>query len=145
MEYNKETKTLTIYYNFNEELKDIPNDTQIIIFRDSYKFDKLPKCFIGLLQNLTHLTLNFYFNQNYKNLPQSLTYLKFGYNFNQKINNLTKYFLGFPKNLYHLTFGIDFNQKVNDLPKNLTHLIFGHLKNYIHNFWMHQPNGRLVL
>jgi hypothetical protein len=32
MEYNKETKTLTILPDYNEKLKDIPEETEIIIF-----------------------------------------------------------------------------------------------------------------
>jgi hypothetical protein len=83
MEYNKETKTLSIPYNFDEELKDIPEETEIIIFLEYF--------------------INFsVFNKKINNFPQNLTQLTFGYNFNQKINNL-------PKNLTHLTFGNDFN------------------------------------
>jgi hypothetical protein len=32
--YNDTTKTLTIYYDFIEELKDLSNETKIIIFSE---------------------------------------------------------------------------------------------------------------
>ena len=38
--YNNITKTLTIPYEFNEELKDIPDDTEIIIFYEDRKNNK---------------------------------------------------------------------------------------------------------
>ena len=49
--YNKETKTLTIPYNFNRELKDIPEETEIIEICGNFNklVDNLPK-------KLTHLT-----------------------------------------------------------------------------------------
>jgi hypothetical protein len=34
--YNKNTKTLIIPYTFNDELKDIPEETKIIIFNQNY-------------------------------------------------------------------------------------------------------------
>ena len=119
MEYNRDTKTLIISCDFNEELKDIPKDTQIIIFENKYlklsvfnqKVDNLP-------QNLAHLTFGTTFNQKVDNLPQSLTYLTFGFMFNQKVGFL-------PKNLTHLTFNYCFNKEVNNLPKNIIHLAFG--------------------
>ena len=41
MNYNKETKTLTIPYDFDEELKNISEKTKIIIFDEKYsKFNK---------------------------------------------------------------------------------------------------------
>jgi hypothetical protein len=77
--YNEETKTLTIPYDFNKELKDIPEETEIIIFSID--------------------CLNFsYFDKSVDNLPNNLTHIIFGYFFNQKVDNL-------PKNLTHLTFG----------------------------------------
>jgi hypothetical protein len=119
MQYNKETKSLIISCDFNEELKDIPNDTQIIIFENeepkylmfNQKVDNLP-------QNLTHLTFGFYFNQKIDNLPKNLTHLNFGDLFLNKIDNL-------PKNLTHLTFKCWFNEKLCNLPKNLKLLKLG--------------------
>jgi hypothetical protein len=112
--YNKETKTLHISNGFNEELKDIPKETEIILFSYSSNFtqsvDNLP-------ENLTHLTFGYWFNQSVDNLPLSLTHLTFGCCFNQLVDNL-------PKTLTHLTFGYMFNQSVDNLPEKLTHLIF---------------------
>jgi hypothetical protein len=91
MEYNEESHTLTINYDFNEELINIPHNTKIIIFEDNeyYKYYKYSK-----------------FNQKVDNLPNSLTHLTFGHYFNQKIDNL-------PKNLTHLTFGHLKNNEVS--------------------------------
>jgi len=100
--YNKETKTLIIPFNFNEELKDLPLDTEIIILEEDFSKTKYSQ-----------------FNQLIDDLPNGLTYLSFGYNFNQKVDNL-------PTNLIHLTFGNLFNKEVDNLPSSLTHLTFGH-------------------
>jgi hypothetical protein len=59
--YNKETKTLTIPYTFDEELKDLPKETKIIIFSENLDEDKYS-----------------YFNQSVDNLPETLTHLTFG-------------------------------------------------------------------
>ena len=120
--YNKETKTLLIPLNFNEKLKDLPLDTEIIIFEKedfnkgqcskfNYSIDnKLPS-------NLRHLTFGYYFNQKVDNLPSKLTHLSFGGLFSQEVDNL-------PENITHLTFGYWFNQKVDNLPQNLINLTF---------------------
>jgi hypothetical protein len=116
MEYNKETKTLIISYDFNEELKDIPNDTEIIIFENEEpKYSIFNQKVVNLPQNLTHLTFGSYFDQKVDNLPKNLTHLTIDYKFNQKIDNL-------PKNLTHLTLSYNFNQKLDNLPKNLKYL-----------------------
>jgi hypothetical protein len=70
---------------------------------------------VELPENLTHLTFGFNFNQEIK-LPPNLTHLTFGELFNQKVV--------LPSNLTHLTFGYRFNQEIK-LPPNLTHLTFG--------------------
>jgi hypothetical protein len=88
MEYNTDTKTLIISCDFNEELKDIPNDTQIIIFKNEYSI----------------------FNIKVNYLPQSLTHIIFGSLIHQKLDKL-------PKNLTHLTFKDYFDNKVDNLPK----------------------------
>jgi hypothetical protein len=62
--YNKETKTLTLPYNFNEKLKDIPEETEKIIFHN-YSY------------NYSHGYYSL-FNQSVDNLPLSLTHLTFG-------------------------------------------------------------------
>ena len=55
--YNKETETLTLPFNFNSLLKDLPPDTKKIIFEDNY-----------------YLNRNSIFNQSVDNLPSSLTH-----------------------------------------------------------------------
>jgi hypothetical protein len=99
--YNKDTKTLTLPYTFNEELNNIPEETEIIIFSENLRKKEYSK-----------------FNQLVDNLPENLTHLTFGKSFNHSVNNL-------PKKLTHLTFGEKFNQSVDYLPENLTHLTFG--------------------
>jgi hypothetical protein len=117
--YNKETKTLNIPDSFNEELKDIPEETEIIVFSENYTdFSKFNQPVDNLPISLTHLTFGMYFNQPVDNLPKNLTYLKFGHSFNQPVDNL-------PENLTYLEFWYDFNQPVDNLPKKITHLIFG--------------------
>ena len=82
--YDELTKTLIIQPEFNDELVDLPNDIEIIIFENIHpnisKFnnnvDKLPS-------NLTHLTFGNDFYQKVDNLPPKLTHLTFGNNFNQ--------------------------------------------------------------
>ncbi len=125
--YDKETKTLAVPPEFNEELKDIPEGIEKIIFLED--IDKLiysqfnQKIIASFFSNsITHLALGTNFNQKVDNLPSSITHLIFGYVFNQDVFNL-------PKNLTYLAFGGLFNKTVNYLPKNLTHLIFGRLFN----------------
>ena len=68
--YNNITKTLTIPYDFNNVLKDIPYDTEIIIFDEDDIND-----------------IYSYFNQEIKKniLPELLHILTFDYEFNQEI------------------------------------------------------------
>ena len=110
--YNIETKTLTLPYKFNAELKDLQVDTQIIIFEendDKQQYASFNKLVDNLPSSITHLTFGYWFNQSVDNLPKNLTHLTFGLLFNQKVDNL-------PQNLMHLTFGQSFNQKVDNLP-----------------------------
>jgi hypothetical protein len=118
--YNKDTKTLTIPHTFNEELKDIPEETEIIIFNqncDNCEYSKFNQQVDKLPKKLTHLTFGSRFNQYVDNLPENLTHLILGFEFNQPVDNL-------PKNLTHLTFGESFYQSVDNLPKNLKEIIF---------------------
>ena len=105
--YNNTTKTLIIPYDFNEVLKDIPDDTEIIIFDEDNENEKNSK-----------------FNQEIKEniLPDSLHTLTLGYSFNQEIKENV-----LPNNLHTLTFGDNFNQEIKEdiLPGNLHTLIFG--------------------
>ena len=135
--YDELTKTLTIQFEFDDELVDLSNNIKIIIFENTYSnCSKFNKNVDNLPPNLTHLTFGSYFNQNVDKLPPNLTHLTFEGRFNQKLNCL-------PRNLTHLTFGwiFDkdkcpsnltysihngiFNQDVDNLPQNLTHLTFG--------------------
>ena len=98
--YNKETKTLSIPWDFDEELKDLQFDTEVIIFeenRSKYQYSQFNK-------SVDATRKNFIFTGAPKN------------NFVFDGDNL-------PQNLTHLTFGCEFNQKVNNLPATLTHLI----------------------
>ena len=87
------------------------------------------------------------FNQPINNLPRTITYLRFGCNFNKPVDNLidgtiykmTYLHFGFhfnqsvdklPNSLTHLIFDNCFNQSVDKLPNSLTHLIFGDCFNY---------------
>ena len=73
-----------------------------------------------LPSTLTHLKFGYYFNQNIENiLPPNLKQLTFGYTFNQPVKNLL------PNGLTHLTFGTMFNQDIhNGLPSSLKFLMF---------------------
>ena len=104
--YNKETKTLSIPWNFNEELTDLPFDTKIIIFEEDLSTVQYSK-FNHKVGHQGCEDVNCP-----RNLPNSLTHLTFGFRFNQKVNNL-------PVNLTHLSLGRDFNQKVDNLPLNI--------------------------
>ena len=70
--YNKITKILIIPFIFNDELVDLPNDIEIIIFWDYFNqnVDNLPL-------NLTHLIFRFSFNQSIINMPKCIQYLSF--------------------------------------------------------------------
>ena len=68
------------------------------------------------------------FNQLVDNLPNFLTHLKFGWNFDQPVTYQTESSQNgksptlLPNSLTHLKFGKDFNQAVDNLPESLTHL-----------------------
>jgi hypothetical protein len=119
--YNKETKTLLLPCDFNEEIRDCTEEIEIIIFSeylDNNNYSKFNQPVGNLPKTLTHLTFGFCFNKSADNLPQNLTHLTFGFCFNKPVDNL-------PKKLTHLTFDCDFNQQVDNLPETLTHLTFG--------------------
>ncbi len=70
---------------------------------------------IELNQNLTHLTMGYYFDQPIE-LNQNLTHFTMGWVFNHPIE--------LNQNLTHLTMGYYFNQPIK-LNQNLTHLTMG--------------------
>jgi hypothetical protein len=75
-----------------------------------------------LPESLTHITLGDNFNESLpKNIPKGLTHITFGYDFNQPFQRGE-----LPKGLTHLTFGRNFNKPLLELPKGLTHLTFGY-------------------
>lgn len=112
-----------IEFNFNEIRKitydDIPINTTHLIYWVDLEIDEnvLP-------ESLTHITFGSNFNQkiNANVLPNSLTYLKFGFAFNQKINANV-----LPNSLTHLIFGGCFNQKLDKFvfPNSLRYIKFG--------------------
>jgi len=67
------------------------------------------------LSQLTHLTLNDRYNEPFEKFPPKLKYLKFGLGFDQQINNL-------PQSITHLSLGREFDNMPN-LPNELTHLV----------------------
>jgi hypothetical protein len=123
--YNKEYFALELPEKFNDKLENLPSGIKsLTIGRSIY----------SLFGNFA------VFNQpiNKGDLPNSLTYIQFGYGFNQPIdglpvNLLTLYFgnkfnqpiEGLPVNLRTLYFGDDFNQPIDGLPANLVTLYFG--------------------
>jgi hypothetical protein len=141
--YNKETNTLRLPYYFNEELCDLPINTKVIIFEENcYKNQfsqfnqpvghqgcKKINCPRNLPNSITHLTFGYDFNKRVDNLPNSITHLTLGFEFNKPFNNL-------PNSITHLTFGGFFNKPVGhqgcgdikcprNLPNSITHLAFG--------------------
>ena len=114
--YNNNTKTLTIPNDYNDELTNIPNNTENIIFDETINYSR--------------------FNQEIKEnvLPNSLHTLTFGDNFNQKIKENV-----LPNSLHTLTFGAWFNQEIkeNVLPCSLHTLKFG--------YWFNQAIKENVL
>jgi hypothetical protein len=124
--YDNITKTLTLPAKFNKELKDIPNDTEIIIFDEYYEYSKFNQ---EIKENvlpcsLHTFTFGYFFNQEIKEnvLPNSLHTLRLGFDFNQEIKENV-----LPVSLHTLTFGLYFNQEIkeNVLPVSLHTLIFG--------------------
>jgi hypothetical protein len=133
MHYDNVKKILSISYSYNEELKNIPIDTEKIIFvkcvkgwfygGDSLFNQKIKKH--TLPYSLKELIFGSFFNQEIdeKVLPNRLTHLTFGDAFNQEIKEKV-----LPKKLTHLTFKCYFNQEIKEkvLPSQLIHLTFGY-------------------
>jgi hypothetical protein len=120
--YNNDCKLLILPYSYDEELDNLPEKIEIIIFSEEDD-EELKSCFNKSVDNLpktiTKIIFGFgsSFNQPVNNLPPSLTHLTFGYGFNQSVDNL-------PTSLTHLTFGFRFNKPVDNLPNSITHLTF---------------------
>jgi hypothetical protein len=119
--YDKETKTLSFPPYYNEELKNLPEDVENMIFYENFEeklFAKFNCSVNNLPNNLQNITFGWYFNKSVDKLPNNLQNITFGYLFNQPVDNL-------PKNLQSITFGNDFNHPVDYLPPKLKHLKFG--------------------
>nr|URM61964.1 F-box and FNIP repeat domain containing protein [Mimivirus sp.] len=71
--------------------------------------------------NVTHLTFGQDFNQNINGyIPNTITNLTFGFRFNKSIKNCI------PDSVTNLTFGSNFNQNIKDcIPNSVTNLTFG--------------------
>ena len=63
-------------------------------------------------------------------MPQRITLLTFGWNFNQDISNL-------PYGITHLIFGWNFNQDTSKLPNSLTHLTLDNEFREYYNIQLH--------
>ena len=149
--YNQETFTLIIPHSYNDILCNVSNDTKILIFEDlndryysqfnseighrkcednkcichlgDFRIESINasnnKCesLCNLPNTITHIKFGTKFNQKVDFLPNSIVELIFGKYFNQKVDML-------PNSLVNLIFGLDFNNKVDYLPKNLVKLTF---------------------
>ena len=109
--------------DFNDQITNVVFPTGIQKIRFGWHFNQEIR---NLPNSLTHLIFGFYFNQEIRNLPNSLTHLTFGHDFNQKMHNL-------PNSLTHLTFGWCFNQEMHNLPKSITYLIFNYWSDHRFN------------
>ena len=114
--YNNNTKTLIIPHYYGQKIKNIPKETQIIIFEENFDLYELSLFNHPInsstikINNLICGNVN---TSSFSNL-NNLTHLTFGWFFNQSVDKL-------PKNLIHLTLGHKFNKTINKLPKKLTH------------------------
>ena len=71
-----------------------------------------------ILDNTHSVKFKWIYDEIIDDLPNSITHLILGDNFNQPINNL-------PDSVTHLILGDNFNQPLINLPNSLTHLILG--------------------
>ena len=121
--YNYTTKTLTIPCEFNEELKDIPDETKIIIFDEYHKNMKYSRFNQEIKENvlpgnLHTLILSYWFNQEIKEnvLPKSIKKICL-YSHCNLINNLP---LGLEEVCIKFNeYNDEDNKEVNNLPITL--------------------------
>lgn len=123
--YDDSTYTLSIPGFFNDPLVNLPHDVKKIIFKDSNG---------GIILSQ--------FNQPISKgmLPESLTYLTFGWCFNQPINEGT-----LPNSITHLTLGGGFNKSLDILPASLVYLTLDYYYNslQISNLPEHVSNVKI--
>jgi FNIP Repeat len=81
-------------------------------------WQKCIKSINKLPSTLTHLKVDYAFNQPVDKLPPTLTYFTTREKFNQSVDLLSN-------KVTHFTTRYEFNQPVNNLPPTLTHLILG--------------------
>ena len=97
-------------------LENYPKNLQFLsfdrIFNKPINGDSIPK-------TVTYIHFGWYFNQTVDNLPTSIIHLIFGRDFNQPPNNI-------PTSVKYLIFGHDFNQSVDKLPSSIKNIEFGH-------------------
>lgn len=99
----------------NDDLKEYHNLLSIS-FRNSFNEDVST---LYLPNTVTKLVFGQEFNKGITNLNLSnLSYIRFGGEFNNSVPTL-------PDTLTHLIFGFNFNKNINNLPKNIIHLEFG--------------------
>jgi len=148
--YCKNTKTLTIPFDYCGELINIPYDVEKIIFSENDEKEETSQfnnkigcmdcqninCPRNLPNTLKYLITGGCFNQSVDNLPNSITHLSLGTKV--PIGEISEYLQQYytmesfnqsvdnlPLNLTNLTFGDDFNQSVDNLPSNIKVLTFG--------------------
>ncbi len=80
-----------------------------------YPYNIKPKLYP---KTLRELKFGYEFNQSVDNLPNNIIDLEFGDNFNQPVDNL-------PNNVVNLIFGDSFNRSVDNLPNSIINLTFG--------------------
>lgn len=120
----KKRKCVKIYYNFYN------HDNELFLEFNNDQLDQIKKCIYmeykikdkiikNIPTNINKIVFGGWFNldaQPY--LHSNIQMIKFGYEFNQLVNNL-------PSKLKHLTLGVKFNQSIDNLPNGLKKLFFG--------------------
>lgn len=115
---------------FNKEINILPNNLKILILSDNFSF-KLKNLRLDKIKNVNDCSLvedcdmrvlefGNKFNSNVKRFPENVKKIKFGFNFNQSLNNSL-----WGNNIKEIKFGYNFNKKVNNLPKSLEKITFG--------------------
>jgi hypothetical protein len=137
--------TLSLPYSFTGSIKKLPLGCKIINFGNLGHYHQMTQLKYNInfdmkkLPDLTHLSLSNYFNGKLPKLPDTLTHLflgnqydqpinwiggtnllnlEFGNKFNQPVDNLSQY-----KKLSKLVFFWVFNQPINNLPDSITCLV----------------------
>lgn len=107
----KPTKTYLDAGNLERVLLEVPSLTEIYLCE---KFNK-PFDQYTLPPNITRLRFSYEYNQPLDNLSQNITHLTIDGCFNQNLDKL-------PHSLTHLELGLDFDKPLEFLPPNLVHL-----------------------